>query len=237
MPDGATTLIDPPLLFTAWQDVAVAAKGNCQLRVPRRRHTPRAAGLALVVPDLLPLRGHQGDGKTHALRAAAAPDSVDEVLDVVRKRHLDDEGKACDVNAARSHVGADEESDVALFEGVEVPLALLLLARAGQDHAGVRILLAALELAPVALGPVQSVEVSLQVVAVNVCSAEDQALRHVESICNFDNHLGFHLLDALGHPQSLGLVLVKLGQAGLCVHTVQDGLLLWELCTGGEILV
>lgn len=48
------------------------------------------------------------------------------VLAPVRKRHVDDVGQPLDVEPPGGHVGADQETDVALLEGLEVAAALIL---------------------------------------------------------------------------------------------------------------
>mmetsp|Transcript_19073 Transcript_19073/g.43314 ORF Transcript_19073/g.43314 Transcript_19073/m.43314 type:complete len:467 (+) Transcript_19073:122-1522(+) len=237
VPGSAPALVHVPLLFVPLQHLAIGTKRDRQLGVPRKRGAALAPGRTLVVPDLLTLRGHQRDGQAQTFSSTASPDAVNVVLNVVRQRHLDDEGQARDVDAACSHIRADHEPDVALLEGLQVVLTLTLVPRACQDNARVRVLLAALELTPVRLGALKTAQVGLQVVAVNICAAEDQALRHVERISQLHDHLGFHDLHTLGHAQGFRVLLVEFRHAGFGVHRIEDGLFRRELCTACDLLI
>mmetsp|Transcript_39931 Transcript_39931/g.92639 ORF Transcript_39931/g.92639 Transcript_39931/m.92639 type:complete len:632 (-) Transcript_39931:193-2088(-) len=237
MPDGATTLFDPPFLLVRLQHVAISTEWDRQLGVPWGWRAPCTAGLALVVPDFLAFGGDQRDSQAHAFRSPATTNPVDEVLYVIRQSHLDHKRQAGNVNTAGSNICANEETHVALFEGIQVSLAFLLLACTSQHHAGVRVLLPTFKLSSVALCAIQTIEVGFKVVAINVRAAKDKTLGHIESVCNLHDHLGLHDLDPLRRTQGFGVLLVKLRHARFGMHTVLDRLLRRVLCTGGDVFI
>ena len=72
--------------------------------------------LAGVVPDLLLLLPHDADAQSHGVCAAHAPDAVNVLLHAVRQRHVDHERQLLHVDAARSHVRANQNARGAVLE-------------------------------------------------------------------------------------------------------------------------
>ena len=95
-------------------------------------------GEALDVADLEKLAaGDEGEGHAAAPRAAGAADAVDVVLDVVGEVVVEDGLDVVHVDAARGHVGGDEEFEAGLAELVHHAVALGLVHVAVQTFGGV----------------------------------------------------------------------------------------------------
>mmetsp|Transcript_95319 Transcript_95319/g.269450 ORF Transcript_95319/g.269450 Transcript_95319/m.269450 type:complete len:251 (+) Transcript_95319:881-1633(+) len=162
---------------------------------------------------------------------------MDVIFDVVRERSLNDEGQAGDIDAARRDVRADEEPNVSFPEGFQIRSSLVLVAHPGKDHARIRVFLARFHLAAVAFAAPQPVQVVLEVVAIDVCSAEHQALCHIESIGHLHRDLWFHSLDGLGHSQCVRVLGVQRRHRWLVVHPIKCGLLAGSFRAHRKLLV
>ena len=77
----------------------------------------------------------QADGLSLRAGPGGAADAVDIVLGVLREVVVDDVAHLLDVQAARGHVGADHDRELAALEIVEDLEALSLLHVAGDDPA------------------------------------------------------------------------------------------------------
>ena len=139
-----------------------------------------------MVPDLLPDVRDQRDGQPHPLGTTDPADPVDVVGLLVRQGDVDHVGEAFDVEAASSHVGANQEPDAFSLELFQVGLSLLGLPVAVEADA---------REPPVV---VEAVEVALQVVAVLLGPAEDDAVVHLELGDGGHAVLRLHYLHRLG---------------------------------------
>ncbi len=72
-----------------------------------------------MLTDLLLDCCHQGYGQSHPICPAHPPNPVDVVLGLIRQSHVDHIRDPSDVNASRSHIRADQESNLTALSGME----------------------------------------------------------------------------------------------------------------------
>mmetsp|Transcript_5711 Transcript_5711/g.10247 ORF Transcript_5711/g.10247 Transcript_5711/m.10247 type:complete len:202 (-) Transcript_5711:1692-2297(-) len=116
IPNGAATLIDDPICIVPLPEFSIAAKWYCQLCVPRPWLAILALRRALVIPNLLFFSCNNRDGEAHSLSSSTSTDTMDVVLDVIRKGGLDHEWQSLDIDSTSSNISTYQEAHISFLE-------------------------------------------------------------------------------------------------------------------------
>lgn len=141
-----------------------------------------ASGRTRVVPDLLVHLTHQADRQTHAIRTTHTTDTVQVVRLVIGQGDLNNERYALDVDTSSGHIGADQKVHLLSLERLQVRRTFLRPAIGVQADTRVRVLVRLHRLA-------SQVQVGLQVVAVDLRTAEDDRLIDLQTVDRLDDQV------------------------------------------------